>query len=191
MEKIKRIWIPVVVVVFMAGGFLFWMIHREDADALKIEVEDVPCGLEWGMSEEEVTHILAQTKGYTRDEEHPLTVYEVDGYQGIDGVDGTVTFSFDESSKLVNVTFRFKVEESQGGKMSPDMVNKLRKGLDKAYEKYSSETYTVTSDLYFDKYYVGETSVVTVASPSEGDVFLTFADKAQANVLEKIEELRK
>ncbi len=187
MKKASKILLPVMLVLLAAGGILFWFVSK---GALPVRAEEIPCGLEWGMSEAEATGILAQTKGYTRDEEHFLIVYEVDDYQRMDGVDGKAMLGIDEDAGLVNITLLFKVKESQGGKMEKDKLDNLRKGCEKAYEQHSEEVFEGSSDFYFQKYYVGEKSLVSLSSLSEGDLFLEFYSLESLYGREQLAELR-
>lgn len=187
MQKASKILIPVVVVLIVAGGIIFWFVSK---GVLPVQAEEIPCGLEWGMSEAEATGILAQTEGYTRDEDHFLIVYEVDDYQGMDGVDGIALLGIDENAGLVSVRLQFKVEESQGGKMEKDKLDKLRKGCEKAYEKQAGEMFEGSSDFYFQKFYLKEKSLVCLSSLFEEDVWLEFYSLESPYSQEQLAQLR-
>lgn len=144
--------VAVVVLLVMVGG-IFWLSSAMDnVGAVKIETEDVPCGLEWGMTEEEARAVLESAGCVKLSEKY--NTYQFPVYQGQAMARGHMVLLFDEKGKLYEVDCSFKAENSEILTVTPEMLDELEAAFVKAYEKECEEAFVdndpEVADLHFE-----------------------------------------
>lgn len=183
--------VAVMVLLVMAGG-IFWLSSAmDDVGVLKIETEDVPCGLEWGMTMEEVRAVL-ESAGYVEEEtdtKKELCVYRVPVYQGRADAGVLLLCVFNEEGKLDWVNCNFK-EFSYGGYIeSAEKLDEIRAAFEKAYEKECEEVFVDPDPIASYEYCLMEKSLVSFNCHG-GGFSVYFHDREGEGMTEYIEALR-
>lgn len=193
MRKEGKVLIVVVAVVLLAviGGVFALHYMVDNVGTVKIEVEDLPCGLEWGMTKEEVRTAL-EGAGYLEQETTTslnLFLYRVPVYQGQPDARAIVMCVFDEQDVLDWARCEFR-ETSAGGLMeSSEKIDEVQAAFEKAYEKECEEVFIDPDPIASYEYCLMEKSLVSFNRYGKG-LSVIFENREDETIQELIEELR-
>lgn len=182
--------VAVVVLLAVAGG-IFWLSNAmDDVGALKIETEDVPCGLEWGMTMEEARTVM-EDAGYIEQENEMRNViwYQVPAYQGQYKARCNMLLNFSDRGILEWVYCRFGEESTEAITITEETLDELQAAFEKAYEKECEELFVDTDPIAAYKYCLMEKTLVSFMQ--NGTAFVVvFEDREAEDMPEYIEALR-
>lgn len=192
MSKSGKILIAVMAVVLlaMAGGVFAFLHTMDDATGIKIEAEEIPCGLEWGMTESEARAVL-DSAGYMEQELENMenvVLYWIPAYQGNFEAKCGMFLYFSEEGKLHTVHCRFAEEATEIRTITREMLEELQIAFEKAYEKECEEVFIDPDPLMFHKYCLMEKSLVSFNS--HGGFGVQFEDREYDYLPEYIEYMR-
>ena len=147
MDLLKKL-IPLVLVLVIAGGVFLWCMSADD---IKLEPEEIPLGLEWGMTVEEAVSTLENAGCYPDSDDF---LYYGHGYQGVVGADYSVLLWCEENGTLSGVVLWFYAEDNGYNKsyapaVSKDILKELSSAIDKAYSKNCEVEYDDSDVCYF------------------------------------------
>lgn len=172
MDLLKKL-LPVVLVLAVVGGVFLWCLNVDD---IKLETEEIPLGLEWGMTLEEVDSTLVNAGCYKSSDD---MFYYGHGYQGIVGADYWVWFWLEEEGRLSGVTLYFSSQEtskSYAPVVSEEFLDEFSNSVHKTYSR-ACEIKCIHDD-WASKYYLFENTMVDTCWTLDGKMFaLSFKDR--------------
>ncbi len=174
MKKSKMI-VPIIIVLLVAGVAVYWFLGK---DKLKVKAEEIPFGLEWGMTEKEFLAAMEDTECIPDDIEGNAIgtySYRIYDYQGIEGANALVLLKTDEGRKLTDVSIVFSASDATSSEYSSEeLIDLLQEAFEKAYKKQSKEVLNNEESLFveYSCYYVCKKS--TLAVERNGDNLYLF-----------------
>lgn len=193
MSKSGKVLVVVLFVVLLAAvGGIFWLSNAmDDVGAVKIKTEDVPCGLEWGMTMEEVRAVM-DGAGYIEqelDRVRDVICYRVPAYQGQYKARCNMLLHFSDKGALDWVHFRFEEEATEAFTITAETIDEVQAAFEKAYEKECEEVFIKPDPIAAYEYCLMEKSLVSFNRLGVG-FFVTFKDCEAEDMPEYIEALR-
>ncbi len=170
MDLLKKL-IPVVLVLAVVVGVFLWCMSADD---IKLEPEEIPLGLEWGMTREEVIETLENAGCYP---ENDGFFYYGHSYQGIAGADYWVWPMCEENGTLSSVNLYFsskKGASSYAPIVSTEILEELDVAFDKAYSKNCKLRYDSKDETFKSRYYLHE-NVLAKKLKVQGGAVIVFA----------------
>ncbi len=186
MGKRYKILIFGTVVLLAIVGLVYWFKNR---DVLKIEKEDTPFNLTWGMSPEEV-EIIMENENCEMVEIPNSMAYKIFDFQGIEGANCITLLHFEEES-LYSTTCLFSMKSAYNELiLSEEMVAQLKAGFEKAYKKQCEEVWAVQEPMGLeDCYYLHKESLVELWL-SEDHLYVSFSDRDHSTTRQVIAGLQ-
>ncbi|MBE5864670.1 MAG: hypothetical protein E7292_00475 [Lachnospiraceae bacterium] len=182
--------VAVVVVLAAAGGILWLSSAMDNLGSIKIEVEEVPCGLEWGMTMEEARTVM-ESAGYIEQEcsMRNVLMYLVPAYQGQYKARCNMLLNFNKRGALEWVYCRFEKEATEAIAITEETLDELEDAFKRVYEKKSEEILVDPDPIAAYEYCLMERTLVSFMR--NGTAFMVvFEDREAEDMPEYIEALR-
>lgn len=136
MKKGLKIFLCILACILTVLVVTFLIYFIDYSSLPEMDVQEVPLGMEWGMTRKEVEDILAQHPEYSFNKYETMLVYNVVNYQGIDHLSGQTVFRFDESGGLCMVYYMFRSTDAENGMSTSDALKLGYKSTRKQFRKH-------------------------------------------------------
>lgn len=164
---------------------------------LEIDISELDFGFDWETDMSQVEKIMLE-KGYEKIDTAVENVlfFVIRDFQGIEGADGRVFFSFNrDTKKLEDISYAFRAEGVKGLKdIGGKMVVDLKEGFDEAFknnfDKSVSGTLIGVEWSDYSMYYLGEEAVIYISYNDDKKLMVTYTDKkVMPDVVEILEDI--
>lgn len=182
--------VAVVVALAAAGGILWLSSAMDNLGSIRIEVEEVPCGLEWGMTMEEARTVM-ESAGYIEQEcsMRNVLMYLVPAYQGQYKARCNMALDFGDRGALEWVYCRFEKESSEAITITDKTLDELEAVFLKNYEKKSKEIFVDPDPIAVYEYCLMSKTLVSFMR-NDTAFMVSFEDREAEDMPEFIDALR-
>lgn len=184
--KFQKIIVTVIAVFIIGGAWCYFGQRGPD-----LEVTECPHNVAWGTNRQDAKVLFDAIPGYTQvtspnkvEDEMHVWIYHVDDYLGIEGLDGSVTFKFNDNEEFEWAYYKFSVSGTGNGNSQiadPKALKSLKNGLVRAHNElfYDSAADILSDGMETDysRYWLGRESYSYLAYWENEGIQLRYEDK--------------